>query len=74
VVDDKAGQSKHRVLMNRDSYDKYTNGTVTPEQCISAAFRFLLERQPQNEILPSFNISVIQMYFSNFEKDFPNYL
>ena len=74
AVDDKGGHTKHRVTMSPENYDKFTGGSVTPPECIHAAFRFLLEREPQNEILPSFDIKVIQMYFPNFEKDFGDYL
>ena len=48
--------------------------TYTPEQCIEAAFRFLLDREPQESILQSFDITVISRYFSEFERELPRYL
>lgn len=74
VIETRGRESRHRVSMSQASYQKYTGGTVSPTECVRAAFRFLLERESPDQILSSFDINVIQMYFPNFERDFPNYL
>jgi hypothetical protein len=73
-VDDDSGSSRHRVTLSDGTYKKLTAGRFTQEQCVQAAFRFLLERESRNEILPSFDINVIQLYFPDFEESLPQYL
>ncbi len=74
AVSDSAGKTQHRVTLNDDTYNRLTDGKITPVKCVEAAFRFLLEREAKSDILPSFDINVIQMYFSNFDKEFSNYV
>ncbi|MGR8921766.1 MAG: hypothetical protein ACU85V_19305 [Gammaproteobacteria bacterium] len=74
TVSDSAGVTQHRVTLSDQTYQRLTAGKVTPVECVDAAFRFLLEREAKTDILPSFDINVIQLQFSNFEKELPNYL
>jgi hypothetical protein len=74
AVSDSAGRTQHRVTLNDDTYRRLSGGKITPVACVEAAFRFLLEREAKSDILPSFDINVIQLYFSNFEKEFSNYV
>jgi len=74
VIENRGRESRHRVSMSKASYEKYTQRKCTPTECIHSAFRFLLERESPDQILASFDINVIQMYFTNFERDFPDYL
>ena len=74
TVSDSAGHTQHRVTLNPSTYQRLTAGESTPTACIEAAFRFLLERETKSDILPSFDINVIQMSFPNFEKEFSGYL
>ena len=63
------------VFANYDaSLESLTGGRITPVACIDAAFRFLLEREAKTDILPSFDLNVIQLYHANFEKEFHNYM
>src|SRR5436190_5122344 len=46
------GETRHHVTMVRDTCERLTAGTHTPERCIEAAFEFLLEcLQPDAEIV-----------------------
>ena len=74
VVSDSAGKTQHRVTLNEETYERLTQRRITPVQCIEAAFRFMLEREAKSDILRSFDVNVIQLYFANFEKEFPNYM
>lgn len=74
VVSDSVGETQHRVTLKDDTYRRLTDSKFTPVECVEAAFRFLLEREAKSDILPSFDINVIQMSFANFEKEFSNYL
>lgn len=73
-VEDAGGKSRHRVTLSRNTYEKLTGGNCSQLQCVEAAFRFLLEREARNEILPSFDINVIHLYFPDFEESLPRYL
>ena len=74
TVSDSAGQTRHRVTLSDDTYQQLGEGKATPTACIEAAFRFLLERETKSDILPSFDLNVIRLSFSNFDKEFANYL
>jgi hypothetical protein len=51
-----------------------TGGKHTPERCLEAAFRFLLDREPKESILSRFDVTVISRYFPEFERELPRYL
>jgi len=74
VVSDSAGSTKHRVTLTDASYQKLTGGKITPDACVEAAFKFLLERESKSDILPSFDINVINMSFPSFEREFAGYM
>lgn len=46
----------------------------SPEQLAEAAFRFLLDREPPDAIMPSFGLMTIARYFPEFEETLPDYL
>jgi hypothetical protein len=50
--------------MVRDTCERLTAGTHTPERCIEAAFEFLLDREPEESILRRFDVTVISRYFA----------
>ena len=68
------GQTCHHVTMARDTCERLTAGTHTPERCIEAAFQFLLDREPKESILRRFDVTVISRYFPEFERELPHYL
>lgn len=74
TVADSAGRTQHRVTLTQETYQRLTRGALTPVQCVEAAFRFLLEREAKTDILRGFDVNVIQLYYANFEKEFPNYV
>ena len=66
-------QTSHKVELSRDEYQNLTDGKVTPEELIQCSFEFLLEREPKESILSSFNISIISRYFPEYEREIINY-
>lgn len=68
------GETRHHVTMGRDTCERLTMGTHTPERCIEATFEFLLDREPQGSILRRFDITVVSRYFPEFERELPGYL
>ena len=51
VVREGKGETRHHVIMSREMCERLTAGKHTPERCVEAAFRFLLDREPK-EINP----------------------
>jgi hypothetical protein len=74
VVREGPGESRHHVTMARAACEQWAGSERTPEYCIEAAFRFLLDREPKEAILARFDVSVISRYFPDFERELPRYL
>jgi len=74
VVREGKGETRHQVTMSRAVCERLTAGTHTPEACLEAAFRFLLDREPKESILGHFDVTVISRYFPEFERELPRYL
>ncbi len=58
----------HTVTLEPEYYDKLTGGKVTPEKLIEKSFEFLLEHESNTSILSNFDLTLIDRYFSAFEK------
>jgi hypothetical protein len=74
VVKGERGATGHHVTISREMYQRLTAGKHTPEQCVEAAFRFLLDRESKESILRSFDVAVISRYFPEFEQKLSRYL
>jgi hypothetical protein len=74
VVREGKGETRHHVTISRKMCERLTAGTHTPEACLEAAFRFLLDREPKESILGRFDATVISRYFPEFERELPRYL
>jgi hypothetical protein len=74
VIREGRGETRHHVTMSRQMSDRLTAGKHTPERCLEAAFRFLLDREPKESILARFDVMVISRYFPEFERELPRYL
>ncbi len=74
IVREGEGETRHDVTMSRETCERLTAGKATPERCLEAAFRFLLDREPKESILARFDVTVISRYFPEFERELPRYL
>jgi hypothetical protein len=74
VIREGEGETRHQVTMSRQMCDRLAAGKHTPERCLEAAFRFLLDREPNESILRRFDVTVISRYFPEFERELPCYL
>jgi hypothetical protein len=63
----------HDVSITRADYLRLASGAA-PQDLMIASFRFLLDREPPQSILPRFDVSVISQYFPEFERTLPRYL
>ncbi len=68
-----AGETRHRVTLSPEDHARLAPNATAP-QLLEAAFRFLLDREPKESILPAFEITLISRYFPEFEKALPAYL
>ena len=66
VIREGEGETRHHVTMSRQMCDRLAAGKHTPERCLEAAFRFLLDREPKESILRRFDVTVISRYFPEF--------
>ena len=67
-VSDDEGTSNHVVTLSGSDYERLGRNYRTPEEFIEACFAFLLEREPKEQILPSFDVSQIASYHYEFEQ------
>ena len=74
TVQEAGSESTHRVTMTAQTYQDLAHGKAEPESCIEAAFKFLLDREPKESILASFDITLISTYFPEFKQSFSSYL
>ena len=74
VVREGKGETRHQVTMAQATCNRLCAGKHTPERCLEAAFRFLLDREPKESILRRFDVTVISRYFPEFERELPRYL
>jgi hypothetical protein len=74
VVREAASETRHRVTLSRALAEKLGGGVFDAERCLDAAFRFLLDRESKEQILGRFDVSVISLYFPEFERELPKYL
>ena len=66
-VADDANATEHDVTLSRPDHERLAGRYPTPEAFVRACFAFLLEREPKESILRSFDISQIATYFPEFE-------
>ena len=50
VVSEGKSETRHHVTMSPEMSERLTAGKHTPERCLEAAFRFLLDREPKESI------------------------
>ena len=73
-VAERGTETRHRVTMTDATYQKLARENASPERVIEAAFEFLLDREPKESILGSFDVNVISRYFPDFESEIADYL
>ncbi len=58
----------HDVTLSSSDSERLAGAGRSPEGLVKACFEFLLEREPKETILPSFDIASIGDYFPEFER------
>ena len=60
---------RYRVRVSRTDLARLAPGATDPEALVRASFRFLLEREPPEAILPSFDLPLIGHYYPEYERE-----
>ena len=50
VVHEGGSETRHHLTMSRETSNRLAVDEHTPERCLEAAFRFLLDREPKESI------------------------
>jgi hypothetical protein len=61
--------TQHRVTLSHADYERLAASGASPEALVTESFRFLLEREPKESILHSFDLTVISRYFPAYERE-----
>lgn len=68
--DGSGSKTTHQVTMGKDYYMNLTEkGRIIPEELIKKSFEFLLDRESKDVILRQFDITQINDYFPEYEKE-----
>ncbi len=67
VEDTDKSKTAHKVRVTKETHQRLTGGMKGMEELVRVSFEFLLEREPKESILPSFNLFQIQEYFPEYE-------
>jgi hypothetical protein len=61
-------ETRHVVTMKTSEYERITGKKVTPVELVRRAFEFLLQRERKEQILAKFDLTIIGIYFAEFEQ------
>lgn len=67
VVREGATETRHDVTLAERDFEQWSRPAETGERFVERCFRFLLEREPKESILRSFDVRVIERYFPEFD-------
>jgi hypothetical protein len=65
VGDDDAA-TEHAVTVDHDALRTFAPDAASPEELVLASFRFLLEREPRESIMRSFELPIISRFFADY--------
>jgi hypothetical protein len=68
TVKEGRSETRHRVTLREADYQRLAGGVASPEDLVAESFRFLLEREPKEAILRSFDLTVIGRYFPEYDR------
>ncbi len=69
VGDDPDGTTRHVVRVTQADLQHLAGGSADPVALVTASFRYLLEREPRESILRTFDLPVIGRYFPSYAAD-----
>lgn len=66
-VSEADSKTTHTVTVKDEDYERLTDKKISKEELVKKSFEFLLQREPKESILSSFDITVIGRYFPEYE-------
>ena len=69
VQDDEGTTTTHEVSLRTETFERLHRQAESPEAFVTRCFEFLLEREPKESILRTFDIDVIATYFPEFPEE-----
>ncbi len=64
-----AGATRHQVEVSSADLERHAPGDLEPTRLVRSSFEFLLEREPRESILRTFELPVIGRYFPEWEAE-----
>ena len=64
----------HRVNLTREYYEHLALTDTNPSNLVDGSFRFLLESEPKEMILRTFDLKIISHYFPEYERRISEYI
>ena len=64
----------HRVNLTREYYEHLSLTDTNPSKLVEGSFRFMLEREPKEMILRTFDLKIISHYFPEYERRITEYI
>ena len=64
----------HNVNLTREYYEHLPLSDTTPTKLVEGSFRFMLEREPKEMILRTFDLKIISRYFPEYERRISEYI
>jgi hypothetical protein len=61
-------ETRHVVTMKTSEYERISGKKIPPVELVRRAFEFLLKRERKEQILAQFDLTIIGVYFAEFEK------
>lgn len=71
TVDESGSSTTHSVTVDPAAAERLD---VSPQRLVEASFEFLLDREPKESILASFDIEIIPRYFPDYPDRIGDYL
>ena len=68
TVEDHGSESRHSVTLTRADFQRLARSGESAESLVKRSFEFLLDREPKESILRSFELTQIGRYFPEFER------
>jgi hypothetical protein len=69
IVGDDPGATHHEVTISRDLLSELRPGAEVPDDLVRESFEFMLQREPREAILRSFDLPVIGRYFPEWGEE-----
>ncbi len=68
TVKERGSQTRHQVTLSKVDFERLAPGDASPDALVRESFRFLLEREPKESILRTFDLTDISDYFPAYER------